>query len=69
MTSLRTKEGIDLLKLQHQFGEAKTNKLLQQASKFIIENLLVQTNNFLHLTNKGKFMADGIAADLFVEGS
>ncbi len=69
MTSLRTKEGIDLLKLQHQFGELQTNKLLQQASKFINENLLVQTNHFLHLTNKGKFMADGIAADLFVETS
>lgn len=69
MTSLRTKEGIDLLKLQHQFGEVQTNKLLQQASKFINENLLLQTNHFLHLTNKGKFMADGIAADLFVETS
>jgi oxygen-independent coproporphyrinogen-3 oxidase len=69
MTSLRTKEGIDLLKMKHQFGEVQTNKLLLQASKFINENLLVQTNHFLQLTNKGKFMADGIAADLFVEGS
>jgi oxygen-independent coproporphyrinogen-3 oxidase len=69
MTSLRTKEGIDLLKLQHQFGESPTNKLLEQASKFMNENLLEKTNHFLHLTNKGKFMADGIAADLFVEGA
>ena len=61
MISLRTKEGLDLSKL----SEA-VSRDLQAASKKYIENELMRSeSNFLRLTNKGKLLADGIAADLF----
>lgn len=61
MISLRTAEGLDLSKM----NETKSTEL-QTASKKYIENGLVKLeNNFLRLTQEGKLLADGIAADLF----
>src|SRR5688572_2349389 len=61
MTSLRTMEGLDLSKWNED-----ANLELRAASKKYIENKLIKMeNNFLRLTNEGKLLADGIAADLF----
>jgi len=61
MTSLRTMEGLDLSVLN-----AASSLELRAASKKYIENGLIKMeDNFIKLTNEGKLLADGIAADLF----
>lgn len=65
MISLRTMEGIDLNKLEKDHGFVQKWELLTNAGTFIKEGLLVSDENFLKLSAKGKFLADGIAAELF----
>lgn len=67
MTSLRTIEGINLQKIQIDFGEIAATHLIQQATTAINAKHVCVENNFLRLTDAGKFLADGIAADLFGE--
>lgn len=64
MTSLRTMEGISLEVLNTAFGITEP-VFLAKAGRFLNLSLLVKENNFLRLTNEGKLLADGIAADLF----
>jgi oxygen-independent coproporphyrinogen-3 oxidase len=63
MTSLRTMEGTDLIKLEKKAGD----ELLEKAVKYIERGLVKRHNNFLALTKEGKLLADGIAADLFFD--
>lgn len=67
MTSLRTMEGISLLMLQKNWGEEITKKVLEVAHTYIVKEEIILSHNHLVLTQKGKFLADGIAADLFIE--
>ena len=75
MTGLRTIWGISLNKIEDEFGKTYKSQLLQSAQKFIEKGLLVISSDFdgyqnsiekLKTTSKGKFLADGIAADLFI---
>ncbi len=68
MTSLRTTEGINLSHIQSGFGETHAQRILVAAKPYINEKIRL-TNNTLQLTNAGKLFADGIASDLFEEGS
>ena len=61
MTSLRTIEGLDLSILD----EARSRELRAASKKYIDNGLIKTESNFLRLTNEGKLLADGIAADLF----
>lgn len=65
MTSLRTLEGIDLEKINTQFGTNHVNQLLNASKKYIQSEKIIQQNYRLILTKQGKLFADGIAADLF----
>ena len=65
MTGLRTIWGISIEKVEHDFGENYKKYLLQQAEKHISEHLLYIDNDTLLVTQKGKFLSDGIASDLF----
>ena len=65
MTSLRTIDGLVLKKIGQNFGEEKVDFLLEQSKKWISSQHIVLKHGCLQLTAKGKFMADGIAADLF----
>lgn len=65
MTRLRTIEGIPLARVSENWGEEKMNALIQSAQKHIGHGQLILSNHFLQLTAEGKFLADGIAADLF----
>lgn len=67
MISLRTMEGISLAHITHVFGGEITRKLMQAAQPHIYRGHLVLTGDHLILTPEGKFLADGIAADLFFE--
>lgn len=65
MTGLRTIYGVSLDKIQHDFGIDTHASLLKNAIKFVEQDLLEIKNNTLLTTSKGKFLADGIASDLF----
>lgn len=68
MTGLRTIWGVSLDRIEAEFGEKFLNYLLKQAEKFIADDLLSIVENTLKTTRKGKFLADGIASDLFLIG-
>jgi oxygen-independent coproporphyrinogen-3 oxidase len=65
MTALRTVEGINLNRLKQDFDPAHTDRILGEAKKYIEGNKLIINGHFLQLTKEGKFLADGIASDLF----
>ena len=67
MTSLRTREGLDLQYVSFHFGEEKGSLLERQASAYIQSNQMERNENRLVLTMNGKLFADGIAAALFFE--
>lgn len=66
MTGLRTIWGVSLEKIEEDFGEEFRKNLLKNAEKFIQQGLLVITNEVLKTTEKGKFLADGLASELFI---
>ncbi|WP_278034224.1 radical SAM family heme chaperone HemW [Flavobacterium nitratireducens] len=66
MTGLRTIWGVSLDRIQAEFGQHYFDYLLKQGQKFIDDELLFIKGNILKPTSKGKFLADGIASDLFI---
>jgi oxygen-independent coproporphyrinogen-3 oxidase len=67
MTSLRTKEGLDLQKVSDQFGNEKKLSLEKSAKQYIQSKKIERKKEKLILTNSGKLFADGIAASLFFD--
>jgi len=68
MTGLRTIWGVSLSRIEAEFGIKFLDYLLRQAAKFMADDLLSIDANILKTTRKGKFLADGIASDLFMLG-
>ena len=66
MTGLRTIWGVDLNRIETEFGTTTLTYLKKQAQKFLDDGLLCIENNVLKTTIKGKFLTDGIASDLFL---
>ncbi|MDX1365827.1 MAG: radical SAM family heme chaperone HemW [Arenibacter latericius] len=66
MTGLRTIWGVSLDRIKADFGQEFHAYLLKQVEQKIKEELLVVKNNHLLVAPKGKFLSDGIAADLFI---
>jgi len=62
MTALRTDQGLHLERL----GKYE-EQVLQAANPYLKNDSIVRIENRLVLTREGKFLADGIAAALFVE--
>ncbi|QIH39213.1 radical SAM family heme chaperone HemW [Flavobacterium sp. Sr18] len=65
MTGLRTIWGVSLDRIETEFGIIYLEYLNKQSQKFIGDDLVFIENNILKPTPKGKFLADGIASDLF----
>lgn len=65
MTGLRTVWGVDLNRIAAEFGKQYLDYLKKQSARFIADGLLSEENHILKTTVKGKFLADGIASDLF----
>ncbi|PTX44595.1 oxygen-independent coproporphyrinogen-3 oxidase [Christiangramia gaetbulicola] len=65
MTRLRTKFGVSTDDIQQKFGEKYRNHFLKETGKFLDDGLMEKIENTFHITAKGKFLSDGIAADLF----
>jgi oxygen-independent coproporphyrinogen-3 oxidase len=66
LTSLRTIWGTDLEYIKEQFGTEFLKNCMKQAEKYIQSGDLVNEENKLFLTDKGKLIADRISGDLFV---
>lgn len=75
MTGLRTIWGVSLQKIEQDFGVVIKEQLLAAAAKFIQEGLLQvikddaylnESPSILKTTQKGKFLADGLASELFI---
>lgn len=67
MIALRTSEGIELNALKQLLSEAEYHTFIQQVRQPQYAEKIVETTERLHLTRAGRFFADGIAADLFLE--
>lgn len=65
MTGLRTIWGVDVKRVKDEFGTTYSDYLLKEATPFVSQGLLLFENNTLTTTRAGKFLADGIASDLF----
>ncbi len=65
MISLRTMEGIHLSVVKDRFGKDKADAINNMSATFISQQLMAKDDQHLVLTKRGKFLADGIAADLF----
>ena len=65
MTGLRTIWGVSLERIAAEFGAKYAEYLNQQSHKFLEQGLLFLEDGKLLTTKKGKFLADGIASDLF----
>ena len=65
MTRLRTKWGIALDEVERSFGLKYKEYLLREASKLIKDGMLEWNEDRLQVSKKGKFLSDGIAAELF----
>ncbi len=65
MTGLRTIWGVSLEKVTREFGKEYHTYLLLQSEKYRAEELLYIEDEKLKTTQKGKFLSDGISADLF----
>jgi oxygen-independent coproporphyrinogen-3 oxidase len=71
MTGLRTIWGVSFNKIESEFGVEILQNLKKNAQPFVEQGLLeIQTDEAFNLTlkttKKGKFLADGIASDLFI---
>ena len=66
MTRLRTKWGVDIDEVEEKFGRYYTDFLLEQTALLIDEDLAETDKNKIHITEKGKFLSDGIASKLFM---
>lgn len=66
LTSLRTKWGCDMNKIQNIVGEKWYDENQLVLKNYINKNLLLLNESVLYLTHEGKFFADRIASDLFL---
>jgi oxygen-independent coproporphyrinogen-3 oxidase len=66
MTGLRTMWGVSLKRVSQEFGSHFQDYLLQQAERHIAARFLYLDGDTLLVTKQGKFLSDGLAADLFM---
>ncbi|MCM8568667.1 radical SAM family heme chaperone HemW [Gramella jeungdoensis] len=65
MTRLRTRFGVEIKELQEKFGKKFSTHFVENAEKFLRDGLMRNDDGIYHITQKGKFLSDGIAAELF----
>jgi len=66
MTGLRTIWGVSLSRVEKEYGLEVKKELLRNGKNHIANDSLEIINDVLFVTRKGKFLADGIASDLFL---
>ena len=66
MTGLRTRWGVSLKKVREEFGPGYEDYLRAQAAPYLRDHLLFHEKDVLYTARNAKFLADGIASDLFM---
>ncbi len=66
MIGLRTSKGVDMTKLNRDFSRETVNIVSKAIQLKIKEGILVLENDYLRIPEAHWFLADGIAADLFI---
>ena len=66
MTNLRTKEGINTLHLQKEFGNDRVEYFLKKIKKYIISGHIKSEDVYYSLTDEGVFIADYLISDIFI---
>ncbi|MBT8281601.1 MAG: coproporphyrinogen III oxidase, partial [Muriicola sp.] len=66
MTGLRTMWGVSLQKVRDEFGSHFEEYLLKQAETHLADRYLFLDGDTLLVTRQGKFLSDGLAANLFM---
>lgn len=66
MLGLRTKWGINLNEINEKFGNEIFNQLKKESKSYLNNGLILEKNDILSLSKKGKLLADQIASDLFI---
>ncbi|MEI6312092.1 MAG: radical SAM family heme chaperone HemW [Bacteroidota bacterium] len=67
MTSLRTKWGMDLNYIEQKFGSSIKENISSTLDKDISKEYYQIVDGVIYLSRAGKFMADGIASNLFMD--
>jgi len=65
MTRLRTKFGVNSEDIHRKFGEEYEKHFLKEAKIFLEKGQIEKRDTGFHISEKGKFLSDGIAAELF----
>lgn len=65
MTALRTMWGVDKELVKNRFGSDYFKKMMHTAENHLKRGKMKETSTHLIISSSGKFLADGIAADLF----
>jgi oxygen-independent coproporphyrinogen-3 oxidase len=66
MTGLRTRWGVDLEKIEQNFGVTFQSDFLVQIAPYIETGMVMTEGSIVSLTSKGKLLADRITAAVFV---
>ncbi len=67
MTALRTKWGVDVAFLKKRWGEAVASEFMKGMIAIVDRGEAEQEGDVYRLTKRGRLLADGIAAGLFLE--
>jgi oxygen-independent coproporphyrinogen-3 oxidase len=65
MISLRTAEGINLNRLELNWGSEEKDRVIKETTHFINNGVMIREEEQLKLTESGMPLADGIASQLF----
>ena len=66
MIGLRTIWGVSLKSIEKKFGKEKRDYLMIKIQKYLKNKTLIIKDSHIIATQKGKFLIDGIASDLFL---
>ena len=66
MTGLRTMWGISLSYLENKFDKQFKDYFLKHVKKYVDQNLIKINDDVYKTTESGRFLADGIASELFI---
>ncbi|WP_298246054.1 radical SAM family heme chaperone HemW [uncultured Christiangramia sp.] len=65
MTRLRTKFGVNSEDIQRNFGKLYEQHFIMEVQVFLENGQIEKRDSGFHISEKGKFLSDGIAAELF----
>ena len=66
MTGLRTVWGVSLDLLESDYGEKFKNHFIKNSKEYIKSNFIEENKGVYTTTKRGKFLADGIASNMFI---